>query len=338
MIAQPAFRVGNLPVYGDTILAPMASFSDVPTRAIARSFGSAMHYTEFVPANALLQPPNPMWRRLDQHPQGEEPLVFQIFGSEPQELLAAAQRVAAWGADIIDINLGCSAKQVNQKGAGAALLRRPQLVATIFALLARHLPVPVTGKIRLGWDDEERNFLEIGRVMADNGAGLIAVHGRTRAQKYRGKADWEAIAALKQAVSVPVIGNGDVRTAADITALKAATGCDGVMIGRAAVGNPWIFARRERETLTFTEILTVIRRHLAEMQQYYGPQPGIVRFRPHLRRYFSGLPLKRFMQPLLEAADKEQFDYWLGVVETAVPGDEPLPTLQKRTWFPFPKT
>ena len=222
MNPQPTFCVGNVPVYGDTILAPMAGYSDVPTRALYRAYGSAMHYTEFVPAEALLtDTPNPQWRRLDVHPQGERPLVFQIFGGDARQMLAAAQRIEAWGPDIIDVNMGCSVPKITEKGAGVGMMRQPELVADTFRLLKRHLQVPVTGKIRLGWDAHSQNYLEIGRIMVDNGAALVAVHGRTRAQKYRGKADWDAIARLKQTLPVPVIGNGDVNTVTDIDRMKA---------------------------------------------------------------------------------------------------------------------
>lgn len=334
--AVPHFWVRDVPVYGDAILAPMARYSDVPYRALSRAYGSAMSYTEFVPAEALLHEPNPMWRRLDSKPGGERPLVFQIFGFDAQQLLQAAQRIEAWGPDIIDVNMGCSVPQVSEQGAGVGMMRRPQLVAETFRLLSRHLRVPVTGKIRLGWDADSVNFLEIAHIMEDNGAALIAIHGRTKTQNYSHQANWEAIAALKQAVSVPVIGNGDVQTPDDIDRLKAATGCDGVMIGRAAVGNPWIFARQERAALTFADVTAVIRRHLDEMLAYYGDPAGLIGFRRHLKRYVAGLAVKRFVQPMLETEDTAVFADLLHVLETAVPANEPLANLAQRTWFPKP--
>jgi tRNA-dihydrouridine synthase B len=335
-MAAPTFWVRDVPVYGDAILAPMARISDVPYRAVCRAYGSAMSYTEFVPAEALLQQPNPMWRRLDVRPGGERPMVFQIFGYDASQLLTAALRIEAWGADIIDVNMGCSAPQVSEQGAGVGMMRRPQLVAETFRLLTSHLTVPVTGKIRLGWDDESKNYLEIAHILEDNGAALIAVHGRTRTQKYGEQADWDAIAELKQRVSVPVIGNGDVQTVADIDRLKAHTNCDAVMIGRAAVGNPWIFARQERAALTFADITAVIRQHLREMVAYYGEAAGLVSFRPHLRRYLSGLAVKRYLQPMLATEETAVFEQLLRVLETAVPSHEPLAALEKRTYFARP--
>ena len=291
----PFFQVRTVPVYGDVILAPMAGYSDVPYRAICRAYGSAMNYTEFAPAVALAsRKPNKYWSLLDRKPD-EHPMVFQIFGSDPQKILAAAQRIEAWGPDLIDINMGCSTRRVSGRGAGVGLMREPRNVAHIFALLSRHIQVPVTAKMRLGWDDRI-NYLDVARALEENGAALIAMHGRTKEQKYGGKADWDAIAALKQTVSVPVIGSGDVDTPGAIDRMRLYTGCDAVMIGRAAIGNPWIFGRRRRRDLAFSELLTTVRLHLREMVAYYGDY-GLVLFRKHLDRYLADLPV---LAPLLE--------------------------------------
>jgi tRNA-dihydrouridine synthase len=163
-------------------------------------------------------------------------------------------------------------------------------------LLSTHLPVPVTGKIRLGWEESQKNYLEIARIMEDNGAALIAMHARTKTQKYGGQADWDAIAELRQAVSVPVIGNGDVQTPADIDCMKAHTGCDAVMIGRAAIGNPWIFARIDKADVAYEDVVAAIRLHLKEMVAYYGEKEGLKLFRKHLKRYLEPFA---FVQPLL---------------------------------------
>ena len=333
---MPTFTVRDVPVYGDTILSPMAAYSDVPFRAICRRFGAAMHYTEFVPTEALLGDPNPLWRRLDVHPAGEHPMVFQIFGSDAQQILRAAQRIENWGADIIDINMGCSVPKVSEKGAGVGMMRQPKLVAETFRLLSKHLRVPVTGKLRLGWDETSQNYLEIAKIMVDNGAALVALHGRFRSQKYRGQADWDAIAKLKQAVNVPVLGNGDVRTVADIDRLKAHTGCDGVMIGRAALGNPWLLGRIDREQLTFGEITAVLRQHLQEAISYYGPQDGLQNINRHLKKYLSGLALKPFLRAFQAVPTVSEFEELLGEMETAVPLNLPLTDLRKITHFPKP--
>ncbi len=307
---KATFFVADIPIFGDVILAPMARYSDVPYRMVCREHGSAMNYTEFASADALLAPPNPNWRRLDKR-VGEAPVTFQIFGNNAQTLLAAAQKIEAWEPDIIDINMGCSVARVSEHGAGVGMMPRPQLVAETFNLLTKKLRVPVTGKIRLGWDDAQKNYLEIGKIMQDNGASLVAMHARTSEQKYQYSADWEAIAELKQALSIPVIGNGDVRTPQDIDAMLAQSGCDAVMIGRAAVGNPWLFERKSRDDLTFAEIATTIRLHLREMLAYYGNPEGLTLFDRHLRRYFSGLPLKQTLKQLRTAQSAEMFNQLL---------------------------
>lgn len=332
---EPTFWVRDVPIFGDTILSPMARYSDVPFRTLCRAHGSAMNYTEFVPAGALLHEENPMWRRLDVRPGGEKPMVFQIFGFNAKQLLDAALVIQEWGPDIIDINMGCSAPQVSEHGAGVGMMRKPKLVEETFRLLTKHLEIPVTGKIRIGWDDSSRNFVEIARIMEDNGASLVAIHGRTRYQKYRGVADWDAIAELKQSVSIPVIGNGDVKTAVDIDRMKTHTGCDAVMIGRAAVGNPWIFRRKPREEILFADITAAIRLHLQEMLAYYGDPAGLKLFHRHLKKYLSGMALKHYQKLLMAVQDKKTFEYILQEMETAVPVQEPLAKLQKVRYFPI---
>lgn len=313
-IASPTFWVRDIPVYGDVILAPMARYSDVPYRAVCYAYGSAMNYTEFTPAEALLGERNEMWRRLDKR-ESEQMVVFQIFGNDAQKILYAAQRIEQMGPHIIDINMGCSVAKVSGRGAGVGMMRQPKLVADTFRLLSTHLSVPITGKIRLGWDHDQRNFIEIARIMEDNGAALIAMHGRTKTQKYNYEADWDAIAELKQAVSVPVIGNGDVRLPSDIDAMKAHTGCDAVMIGRAAVGNPWIFSRQLRSSLTMRDIISTVRLHAQEMLTYYGTPEGLRLFPRHLKRYFLGLPVKPLIKQLMKAPDPFVFSEILDEAE-----------------------
>ncbi len=314
MINEPTFWVRDIPVYGDVILSPMAGFSDVPYRALCRAFGSSMNYTEFVPVDSLQGKRNPLWNRLNKK-QDEHPIVFQIFGNDAQKFLRAAQRIEELGPDIIDINMGCSTRKVSGRGAGVGMMIQPELVAETFRLLTKHLSVPVTGKIRLGWDDDQRNYLEIARIIEDNGASLVALHARTKEQKYNFEADWDAIAELKQAVNIPVIGNGDVRFPADIDAMKAHTGCDAVMVGRAAVGNPWIFSRKNRADLMVKEIADAVRLHLKEMLAYYGDPDGLVLFRKHLRRYFSGYSVKSLLRPMLLTEDVAEFERLLQKLE-----------------------
>jgi nifR3 family TIM-barrel protein len=196
------------------------------------------------------------------------------------------------------------------------MLRCPDKIARIFTRLSSELRVPVTGKIRLGWDDQSRNHIEVANILEDSGASLIAVHGRTKAQAYKGQADWDAIAEVKCAVQIPVIGNGDVKTVADIAHIKAHTGCDGVMIGRGAIGNPWIFARKDRECVTIAEKLTLMRRHLALNLDFYGQQLGLILFRKHAARYIAGLPGEAELRTLLLTSESvEEFDV---LIETCI--------------------
>ncbi len=317
MSQTPLFHVGPVPVYGDAILAPMAGYSDVPYRALCRAYGSALNYTEFVPVEGLVgkKRDNRFWRRLDKK-RGEFPVVFQIFGNDAAKILDAALRIQELGPDIIDVNMGCSTRRVSGRGAGVGMMPQPALVADTFSLLSTNLEVPVTGKIRLGWDEDQRNFAHIARIMEENGAALIAMHARTKTQKYGGRADWDAIAELRSAVSVPVIGNGDVTVPEDIETLKERTGCDAVMIGRAAIGNPWIFARRRKDDLTCAEILDGVRLHATEMVDYYGEAYGLTLFRKHLKRYLDGLPGAEAQLPrLLSRTELEEFNRLLAPLE-----------------------
>ncbi len=188
--------------------------------------------------------------------------------------------------DIIDINMGCPARTVANRGAGVGLMRTPLKVAHIFERLTKLLDVPVTGKIRLGWDDN-RTYKLIARIVEENGGALIAVHGRTQEQGYGGEANWDAIAEVKASVKIPVIGNGDVKRVADIGRMKAHTGCEAVMIGRAAIGNPWIFSRLDREQVTPEKIRQMVRQHLERNMQFYGEHKGLILFRKHAMRYLA---------------------------------------------------
>jgi nifR3 family TIM-barrel protein len=211
--------------------------------------------------------------------------------------------------------MGCSTRRVSGRGAGVGMMPEPELIAQTFSLLTKHLSVPVTGKIRLGWDGNE-NFLAIGRILEDNGASLIAMHGRTKEQKYNGQANWDALAQLKQTVSVPVIGNGDIKKAADIDAMLDYTGCDAVMIGRAAIGNPWIFGRQDREELTFSEVAKAIRTHLHEMVAYHGRR-GLILFRKHLKSYLKDLPpTEDICSEMVVAKDTAEFEQLLACLES----------------------
>ena len=308
----PRFHIRDIPVYGDALLAPMSGYSDLPFRSICRELGSAMSYTEFVPAPGILHGAEAVMRRLKFTP-GERPITFQIFGPDEQTLAEAARRIEPLGPDIIDVNMGCYADDVALHGAGAGLLCKPATIGRIFAALTRTVKGPVTGKIRIGWDVSSRNYLEVAKILEDNGAALIAVHGRTKAQAYKGNADWDAIGQVKAAVKIPVVGSGDVKTVADIDRMKKHTGVNAVMIGRAAIGNPWIFARRERREVPFVEVAAMIRKHLALALEFYGPADGFLLFRRHAHKYIFAVPMADALRSAL--ANARRPEEVLGTIE-----------------------
>lgn len=286
---NPHFFVRDIPIYGEAILAPMSGFSDMPFRSICRELGSAMSYTEFVPAPGINIGAESVLRRLWFTPD-ERPITFQIFGSNADELAQAAQRIEEMRPDLIDLNMGCWVDSVALHGAGAGLLCAPQKIGEIFKRLTRAVRTPVTGKIRLGWDESSRNYLEVAKILEDNGASLIAVHGRTKTQGYKGQADWDAIGEVKSRVKIPVIGSGDVKCVADIDRMKRHTNVDAVMIGRAAIGNPWIFARKDSHEVTFEDRAEMIRKHLARSLEFYGDDVGFQFFRRHAHKYIHAIP------------------------------------------------
>jgi len=283
---QPSFYIGTLPIHGRKILSPMDGFSDQPFRSLVRRLGSALSYTEFVNAQDVLHGHPHLHQRLA-FLQTERPVAFQLFDDDPARILEAALKLQAYSPDIIDINMGCSVRCISGRGAGAGLLREPEKIAQIFRTLTHALDLPVTGKIRIGWDEDSLNHTEVAKIIEDNGGAAIAVHGRTKAQAYRGQANWDAIAEVKAAVAIPVIGNGDVRQVGDIGRMREHTGCDAVMIGRGAIGNPWIFAGLDRPEVTNEQVREMVLAHLDAMQNFYGTELGLVLFRKHAARYIS---------------------------------------------------
>jgi tRNA-dihydrouridine synthase B len=251
-----------------------------------------MSYTGFVNALDILSGAESVETALA-YEEAERPVVFQLFDDDPERLLAAALRVRGRGPDIIDINMGCSAKTVAGRGAGAGLLCEPKKIARIFQSISQALDIPVTGKIRLGWDEESLNYLEVAHIIADNGGKLIAVHGRTKRQAYTGQADWDPIAEVKAAVSVPVIGNGDVRSVADIAAIQARTGVDAVMIGRGAMENPWLFQRLDRAQVPAETVYRTIQEHLERSLRFYPRGRGLILFRKFASRYLLPYGMQR---------------------------------------------
>ncbi len=302
---QPTFQIGSIPVYGDLILAPMDGICDQPTRALFREMGSAVTYTEFINVMDVPARLNNLDRRITYIPM-ERPLGFQLYGSQPEQFLTAAKLLLADQPDFFDINLGCSVRRVAGRGAGAGLLAEPQLIAEIFRLLKAEIELPITAKIRIGLDEDTLNYLEVAALLEENGAAALAVHGRTRSQNWTSPSNWCTIREIKARAGIPIIGNGDVTSVVEIDKMFSETGCDAVMIGRAALGNPWLFSRQEKSDLPREEILAVVSRHWQDMAAFYGTEKASFTFRKHLKAYldcpqFEGLnykPILNSLQPL----------------------------------------
>jgi tRNA-dihydrouridine synthase B len=308
---RKGFRIGSVAVPGDLLLAPMSGFSDLPFRSLCRGFGSAASYTEFVSAKEIASGRGGHWRKALTFLPWERPVIMQLFDADEHRLLEAALTVAELQPDVIDVNLGCSVPKIANRGAGAALLRDPAKVGRIFNRLAAALPCPVSAKIRLGWDHRQRNYCEVVHALQENGAAMIAVHARTRDQGYSGVADWDAIRRIVDQAKVPVIGNGDVSTVSDVARMKASTGCAAVMVGRGAIGNPWLFQGRDRSAVPAAEKSQVIRYHYLLMEDFYGPDRAILLIRKHLTKYFNEQPGVREIRPRLARLSSKQMLYHL---------------------------
>lgn len=279
-------------------LAPMAGVTDLPFRIIAREYGADLGVSEMVSAQALVYENQRTLRMLTIDP-GERPCAIQIFGHDPQVMAKGARIVyEAVAPEMIDLNFGCPTPKIVKNGDGAALLKDPPLVAEIAAAVVQAVPVPVTAKIRLGWDADSINCVEVAQRLEEAGVHWITVHGRTREQFYSGKADWHWIGEVKRACTIPVVGNGDVFSPLDAKALLDQTGCDHVAIGRGAQGNPWIFQRIQAYLKEGTllpepsaeERVNLALRHLRMKVEYDGEARAVREMRPHLAWYLKGIP------------------------------------------------
>ncbi|BCR05911.1 tRNA-dihydrouridine synthase [Desulfuromonas versatilis] len=287
-------QIAHLQLQNNIILAPMAGISDLPYRMIMKSFGPALVYTEMVSANGLIRAGKRTRQLLRSAPE-ERPLGIQLFGDDPAVLAEATAMVQGDG-ELVDLNLGCPVTKVVRSGAGSAMLRDPLKVGRAVAAMRRASALPLTVKIRSGWDSQSVNFLEVGRIAEAEGADALILHPRTRAQGFGGKADWGQIRELKKALNLPVIGSGDVFTAQDAQAMLEQTGCDGVMIGRGGYGNPWLIrdclALQQGESLPApgaAQRLEVALRHLQWFQEIFGPRKTVRDMRKHLCWYSRGL-------------------------------------------------
>lgn len=279
------------------ILAPMAGVTDLPFRLLCKEQGAGLLCMEMISAKALIYKNRNTKLLLEIHPE-EFPVSLQLFGSDPDIISEAACQIEDRPFQILDINMGCPVPKVVKNGEGSALMNQPRLVHEIVKKTVQAIDKPVTVKIRKGFDDQHVNAVEIAKIIEDAGAAAVAVHGRTREQYYSGRADWEIIARVKEAVSIPVIGNGDVTSGESALEMRRQTGCDGVMIGRGAQGNPWIFSEllgydrtgKLPERPKPEKIREMMLRHARLQIEYKGEYLGIREMRKHVSWYTKGLP------------------------------------------------
>jgi len=310
-------QLGGFTFDAPVFLAPMAGVTDTSYRILAHDLGCPLCYAEMVSSTGIHFRNAHTLAMLQSRP-AERPLVMQIFANDPAMAAEAAAYVESLGtADILDFNMGCPAPKIVKNGEGAALMREPAQAEAILKAIRKAVKMPFTVKMRLGWDDAHKNVVELAQMAEAAGVEAVTVHGRTREQFYMGRADWQAIAAVKQAVQIPVIANGDVRTYDDLDAIFATTGADGVMVGRAAQGNPWLFRQfthylRTGERLpgpTLAERVAVMRRHLSLLLADKGDYVGIREMRKHAAWYTRGLTHgAQLRDQFNHAASREEFE------------------------------
>jgi len=281
------------------ILAPMEDISDPPFRALCKEYGVDLMFTEFVSSEGLIRDAVKSAKKLDIF-EVERPIGVQVFGHDVYSMLKAVEKIEAVHPDIIDINFGCPVKKVVAKGAGAGALRDLDKMQKITAEIVKHTSLPVTVKTRLGWDDNSIVINEVAERLQDVGIKALSIHGRTRKQMYSGQADWYKIAEVKHnpKIHIPIFANGDIKTPQDAMRIRDEFGLDGAMIGRAAIGNPWIFKQikhffqtgKTLETPTVSERVKVVKKHLELAIKWKGERLGILETRPHYSNYFKGIP------------------------------------------------
>lgn len=288
---QDGFHIKNLHIPNRLILAPMCGITLKPFRKVCKSFGAGLVFNQMVSAKALTMGDKKSFHLMG-YDESERPIGLQVFGNDPDILGEAARIIAEQNPDVIDLNLGCPAKKIVNDGGGSALMGEIQKLKHIFKNMRAAIPGAFTVKIRAGWDDKSKNAIDVAKMAQDAGVDAIAIHGRTRAQGYSGKSDWDFIRQLKEALTIPVIGNGDVKVAEDAHRMMRETGCDAVMTGRGAFETPWIFADFLNHGSTepdATQLKNIILTQYKLAMEYHGEKGGVVMMRKHLCAYTKGL-------------------------------------------------